>query len=193
MQNKEASPSGKRFAFFVAVACVPVAGFAWLAGHGYQHTKVQVAPSVPAVPAAAGAAWSLGGRWALRDYLRIAGAIGVNTLEDPWEVRPSGDVDSDRRLAIERGLRAHGYDVEQHNAYTWPRWATLAYFNTDHADEVVAVRMLAESGQAVQDAVCAAYDLGGNEAVEGFVVQLLAEHRAQEELTGRTNRPEETA
>lgn len=53
MQNKEASPSGKRFAFFVAVACVPAALFAWIAGYGYQRAEARAEPSVPAVPTAA--------------------------------------------------------------------------------------------------------------------------------------------
>lgn len=105
----------------------------------------------------------------------------MSAPEDPWTVLPSGDAETDRRMAIERGLRAHGYDVEfgRRTSYPWPGWATLVYFATDPDDEVDAVRAVAEGGQGIQDAVVAAYRLGDQEAVRGLVASMLAERRAQ--------------
>jgi hypothetical protein len=119
---------------------------------------------------------------------------------DPWEVHQDDYQDpwEAREEAINRGLRACGFNVDE-NVDTpsdrWPRWAAQAYFSFPPSVEVTAVRVLAEGPPEMRDAVEAAYALGGSQAVNDLLWPVIRAYRgeAQGKLTGGLNRSEETA
>jgi hypothetical protein len=106
-------------------------------------------------------------------------SVGGGTVSalGPWEVGDSGDGQGGRDAAVTRGLLAGGHIADW--SANWPTWAKYAYYSVPVADEVLAVRVVAELGQPAQDAVIAAFVLGRWTAVEGLIAGFLVERRAQ--------------